>query len=90
MQLYKVKVKLSLCLTKHHAMQTYRGSGGIAPYILDFGNKSLIFFLTVCFKLIHLFLDIVSFCSWQFYWFHISHCSGYLYLFDLDSAVIAI
>jgi hypothetical protein len=30
----KVKVKLSLCLTKHHAMKTYWGSGGIAPRIL--------------------------------------------------------
>jgi hypothetical protein len=29
-----VKVKLSLCLTKHHAMKAYRGSGGIAPRIL--------------------------------------------------------
>jgi hypothetical protein len=28
------KVKLSLCLTKHHAMKTYWGSGGIAPLIL--------------------------------------------------------
>jgi hypothetical protein len=25
----KVKVKLSMCLTKHHAMKTYWGSGGI-------------------------------------------------------------
>jgi hypothetical protein len=31
----KVKVKLSLCLTKHHVMKTYWGSGGIAPRILD-------------------------------------------------------
>jgi hypothetical protein len=29
-----VKVKLSLCLTIHHAMKTYWGSGGIAPHIL--------------------------------------------------------
>jgi hypothetical protein len=28
------KVKLSLCLTKHHAMEAYQGSGGIAPLIL--------------------------------------------------------
>jgi hypothetical protein len=28
------KVKLSLCLTKHHSMRTYWGSGGIAPCIL--------------------------------------------------------
>jgi hypothetical protein len=30
----KVKVKLFLCLTKHHAMKAYWGSGGIAPRIL--------------------------------------------------------
>jgi hypothetical protein len=30
----KVQAKLSLCLTKHHAMKTYWGSGGIAPRIL--------------------------------------------------------
>jgi hypothetical protein len=30
----KVKVKLSLCLTKHHAMKAYWVSGGIAPLIL--------------------------------------------------------
>jgi hypothetical protein len=30
----KVKVKLSLCLTKHHAMKAYWGSGGIAPLII--------------------------------------------------------
>jgi hypothetical protein len=29
----EVKVKLSLCLTKHHAMKTYGESGGIAPRI---------------------------------------------------------
>jgi hypothetical protein len=28
------KVKLSLCLTKHHAMKVYWGSAGIAPRIL--------------------------------------------------------
>jgi hypothetical protein len=32
-------VKLSLCLTKHQAMKTYWGSGGIAPHILDLGTK---------------------------------------------------
>jgi hypothetical protein len=32
------KVKLSMCLTKHHAMKAYRGSGGTNPYILDFGT----------------------------------------------------
>jgi hypothetical protein len=34
---WKVKVKklkLSLCLNKHHAMKAYSGSGGIAPRIL--------------------------------------------------------
>jgi hypothetical protein len=30
----QVKVKLSLCLTKHHAMKTYCGSGSIASLIL--------------------------------------------------------
>jgi hypothetical protein len=30
----KVKVKLSLCLTKHRAMKTYWESRGIAPRIL--------------------------------------------------------
>jgi hypothetical protein len=29
-----VKVKLSLCLTKHHTKKTYRGNGGITPCIL--------------------------------------------------------
>jgi len=31
----KVKVKISLCLIKYHAIKTYFGSGGIAPCILD-------------------------------------------------------
>jgi hypothetical protein len=35
----KKKVKLSLCLTKHYAMKTYWGSGGIAPLILDLGTR---------------------------------------------------
>jgi hypothetical protein len=30
---------LSLCLTKHHAMKTYWGSGGTAPCILDLGTR---------------------------------------------------
>jgi hypothetical protein len=34
-----VKTKSSLCLTKHHAMKTYWGSGGIAPRIVDFGTR---------------------------------------------------
>jgi hypothetical protein len=33
------KLKLSLCLTKHHAMKTYWWSGGIAPRILDLGTR---------------------------------------------------
>jgi hypothetical protein len=32
------KVKLSLFLTKYHAMKTYWGSGGIAPGILYLGT----------------------------------------------------
>jgi hypothetical protein len=35
----KVKVKLSLCLTKHHAIKAYWGSGGTAPRILDLGTR---------------------------------------------------
>jgi hypothetical protein len=35
----KVKGKVSLCLTKHHAMKTYWGSGGLAPRILDLGTR---------------------------------------------------
>jgi hypothetical protein len=35
----KVKVKLSLCLTKHHAVKTYWGSGGISPCILNLGAR---------------------------------------------------
>jgi hypothetical protein len=34
-----VKVKLFLCLTKHNAMKTYSGNGGIAPLILDLGTR---------------------------------------------------
>jgi hypothetical protein len=30
---------MSLCLTKHHALKTYCGSGGIAPRILDLGTR---------------------------------------------------
>jgi hypothetical protein len=37
--LVKAKAKLSLCLTKHHTMKTYCGSGGIAPCILNLGTK---------------------------------------------------
>jgi hypothetical protein len=33
------KVKFSLCLTKHHAMKTYWGNGGIAPRVLDLGTR---------------------------------------------------
>jgi hypothetical protein len=35
----KVKVKLSLCLTKHHVIKTYWRSGGIAPRILYLGSR---------------------------------------------------
>jgi hypothetical protein len=35
----KVKIKLSPCLIKHHAMKTYWESGGIAPRILDLGTR---------------------------------------------------
>jgi hypothetical protein len=31
------KVRLRLCLNKHHAMKTYSGGGGIAPHILNLG-----------------------------------------------------
>jgi hypothetical protein len=33
------KVTLSLWLTMYHAMNTYWGSGCIAPFILDFGTR---------------------------------------------------
>jgi hypothetical protein len=33
------RVKLSLCWTKHHAMKAFRGSGGIAPCIIDHGTR---------------------------------------------------
>jgi hypothetical protein len=36
---YELKVKLFLCLAKHHAMKTCWGSGGIAPRILDLGTR---------------------------------------------------
>jgi hypothetical protein len=29
----------SLCLTTHHAMKAYWGSGGIDPLILDLGTR---------------------------------------------------
>jgi hypothetical protein len=34
-----VKVKLSLCLIKHHAMKTYWGSGSIEACIFNLGTK---------------------------------------------------
>jgi hypothetical protein len=34
MTMVKIKVKLSLCLTKHHAMKAYWWSGGIDSLIL--------------------------------------------------------
>jgi len=41
-----------LCLTKHHSMKLYRGSGGIAPRILYFGTR---------------WRWVISFTSWPFY-----------------------
>jgi hypothetical protein len=35
----KVKGKLSLCLTKHHATKAYWESEGLAPLILDLGTR---------------------------------------------------
>jgi hypothetical protein len=35
----KVKVKLSLCLTKYHAMKAYWGSGGTSPRILHLDTR---------------------------------------------------
>jgi hypothetical protein len=35
----KVKLKLSLCLTKHHAMKMYWGSVGTAPHILELDTR---------------------------------------------------
>jgi len=36
---YQIMAKLSLYLTKHHAMKTYWGNGGIAPHILDLSTR---------------------------------------------------
>jgi hypothetical protein len=33
------KVKLFLCLIKHHTIKKFWGSGGIAPRILDLGAR---------------------------------------------------
>jgi hypothetical protein len=33
------RINLSLCLTKHHDMNTYWGSGGIAPRIFNLGTR---------------------------------------------------
>jgi len=35
----KAKSKLSLCLTKHHAMKIHWGSGGVVPRIFDFSTR---------------------------------------------------
>jgi hypothetical protein len=35
----KVKIKLSLCLTKHHAIKTYWESGSTASHILDLNTR---------------------------------------------------
>jgi hypothetical protein len=37
--LEKIKVKLSLCLSKYHAMKTYWESGSIVPCVLNLGTK---------------------------------------------------
>jgi hypothetical protein len=37
--LSKVKVNLSLCLTKHKAMNVLRGGAGMAPRILDLDTR---------------------------------------------------
>jgi hypothetical protein len=34
-EVVSTQVKFSLCLTKHHTMNTYWRSGGIAPRIID-------------------------------------------------------
>jgi hypothetical protein len=34
-----LSVKFSLCLTKHHAMKAYWGSGGIDARVLDLGTR---------------------------------------------------
>jgi hypothetical protein len=39
MMMVKVKGKVVPCLTKHHAMNAYWGSGVIAPRILDPGTR---------------------------------------------------
>ena len=36
----KVNAKLSLCLIKQRAKETYGESSGIAPYILHLGNRN--------------------------------------------------
>jgi hypothetical protein len=35
-----INVKMFLCLTKHHAMKAYWGSGGITPRILNLGTNA--------------------------------------------------
>jgi hypothetical protein len=37
--LVPIKLKLSLCLTKHHSMKIYWGSGGRAPRIFYLGTS---------------------------------------------------
>jgi hypothetical protein len=37
--IHNVKVKLSLCLTNHEAMETYGGVEVTAPRILDLGTR---------------------------------------------------
>jgi len=38
-EIITVKVKISLCFTKHHAMRTYWESRGMSPVILDLGTR---------------------------------------------------
>jgi hypothetical protein len=33
------RLKLTLCITKYHAMRTYWGSGDVAPHILNLGAR---------------------------------------------------
>jgi hypothetical protein len=52
----KINVKLSLCLTKYHAMNTYWGSGGISPPILNLNTR---------WKLVIKFTFQLSYHRWQ-------------------------
>jgi hypothetical protein len=41
----KGKGKISVCLTKHHAMKTYWGSAGMVPRILYLGTRRYVLLL---------------------------------------------